>query len=346
MRNFDSTLQSRQSRRRILRLLAAPSVLGLAAAVGALSGRSSDADTSLHHWRGKALGADASLLIHHPDAAEAARLTMVARAEIERLEKIYSLHRDDSAVVRLNREGRLDGPPAELVTLLLRARRWSETSGGAFDVTVQPLWKLYHDYFSDPTSDPDGPPNAAVAKAQRLVDFRALEVSPDRITLARPGMAVTLNGIAQGDITDRVAELLRAEGLTQSLIELGEMRALGGHPEGRPWRVGIKDPYDSATLVAQIDLTDRAIATSSVTGTVFDASGRQHHLFDPTSGRPSRGLISASVIAQRACDADAFSTALLAAPEPLAPETVAHMGVEQVLTVDAEGTLGEWRAPA
>ncbi len=93
-------------------------------------------------------------------------------------------------------------------------------------------------------------------------------------------------------------------------------------------------------------LTDRALATSSVTGTVFDTSGRQHHLFDPTSGRPSRGLISASVIAQRACDADAFSTALLAAPEPLAPETVAHMGVEQVLTVDAEGVLGEWRAPA
>ena len=116
-------------------------------------------------------------------------------------------------------------------------------------------------------------------------------------------------------------------------------------------------PSSGESSRSTTSMTDRVLFWSTVSSPliglpvkpsirVFDASGRQHHLFDPTSGRPSRGLISASVIARRACDADAFSTALLAAPEPLAPETVAHMGVEQVLTVDAEGTLGEWRAPA
>ena len=157
-------------------------------------------------------------------------------------------------------------------------------------------------------------------------------------------MAVTLNGIAQGDITDRVAKLLATEGLTNSLIDLGEMRALGEHPEGRPWRVGVKDPFDSGSLVTQLNLTNRAIATSSVTGTVFDTSGRQHHLFDPKSGRPSHGLISASVIARRATDADAFSTALLTADAPLSFDLGIRMGVEQVVTINRDGAVTNWNA--
>jgi thiamine biosynthesis lipoprotein len=159
-------------------------------------------------------------------------------------------------------------------------------------------------------------------------------------------MAVTLNGIAQGEITDRVAELLSAEGLEHALIDLGEFRALSTHPAGRPWRVGVEDPHSPGALLTEVALTGRAIASSATTGTRFDAEGRHHHLFDPRSGRPSRGLVGASVIARRARDADAFSTALLAAPEPLAPEAVARLGIERVLTVDAEGDIGDWRAPA
>jgi thiamine biosynthesis lipoprotein len=335
-----------KSRRRFLTIVAATSTVGLTGAIGVLAGRSTAPDRSLYHWQGSALGADASLLVHHTDSGEARRLIALARTEIDRLERIFSLHLPDSALARLNRQGWLDEPPVELVRLLERAREWSVTSDGAFDVTVQPLWSLYRDHFAQADPDPDGPSANAVARALRLIDYQALEISDHRISFQRPGMAVTLNGIAQGAITDYVADLLSSNGLQNSLIELGEMRALGGHPEGRPWRVGVRDPYDGAALVAQIDLTDRAMATSSVTGTVFDASGRQHHLFDPMSGRPSRGLISASVIARRAADADAFSTALLAAREPLSFEPSVRMGVDRVLTIDAEGTVRDWNTNA
>lgn len=336
--------QAVQPRRRVLRLLAATSAAGLAAAAGALTGSPSILDTSLHRWQGTALGADSTLLIHHPDATEANRLTLLAIAEIHRLEKIYSLYQPDSILVRLNREHQLDNPPAELVALLFRARTWSEATGGAFDITIQPLWELYRKHFSDPKANSDGPPEALVSKIRRAVDYNSLKVGPERIRLTRPGMAVTLNGIAQGDITDRVANLLRREGLGNSLIELGEMRALGNHPDNRPWRIGVKNPYDPRSLVTKIDLNDRAMATSSVTGTAFDSSGIQHHLFDPKSGRPSRGLISASVIARHAADADAFSTALLAAREPLSPEIGLPMGVEQIITIDDDGAAVNWKA--
>ena len=335
--------QAIQPRRRILRVLAATSVAGLAVAAGALSGKSKP-DARLHRWQGTALGADSTLLIHHPDEAEATRLTSMAIAEIERLEKIYSLMRADSILPGLNQARRLDNPPPELVALLLRAREWSEATGGAFDVTVQPLWELYRDYFSDPAPNSDGPPESLVAKTRRLVDYQALEVNSERIRLAKPGMAVTLNGIAQGEITDRVARLLRTEGLSNSLIDLGEMRALDGHPDERPWQVGIKDPYDEKSLVTKVDLNNRALATSSITGTVFDASGLHHHLFDPASGRPGRGLVSASVIGRHAVDADAFSTALLAAHTPLSFESGIPMGIEQVITIDDEGAIFNWNA--
>ncbi len=306
-------------------------------------GNSSTSSSALHRWQGMALGADSTLLIHHPDAAEANHLISLAIAEIERLEKIYSLMRPDSTLLRLNRELQLDNPPVELVALLRRARTWSEASDGAFDVTVQPLWDLYQNHFSDPDASPDGPPETLISKTRQLVDYRALEVDPERIRLNRPDMAITLNGIAQGDITDRVAELLKAEGLNNSLIDLGEMRALGAHPQQRPWRVGIKDPYADKSLLNQIDLTDRAIATSSVTGTVFDAFGRQHHLFDPNTGRPSRGMVSASVIARRAVDADACSTALLATSQPLAFESTVAMGIEQIFAVDNRSAITHWQ---
>ena len=337
---------SAPSRRRVIRIVAATSGLGLVGALGVLAGRNRKAEAALHQWQGPALGADASLLIGHPDDGQARRLIALARTEIERLEGIFSLYRADSALSRLNAAGELRDPPLELVALLHQARTWGELSDGAFDVTVQPLWRLYGMHFSQPGADPLGPPEAAVAAARRLVDYRAMEIAAGRIAFARPGMAVTLNGIAQGEITDRVAALLAAEGLAHALIELGEFRALSSHPAGRPWRVGVEDPHRPGALLTEVALTGRAIASSATTGTRFDAEGRHHHLFDPRSGRPSRGLIGASVVARRARDADAFSTALLAAAEPVAPATVAHLGIERVLTVDAEGTMSDWRVSA
>ena len=180
------------SRRRVIRLAAAASGLALAGAIGAIYGRSSSPEVSLHRWWGAALGADASLLINVPDAKRAKSLISLALAEIDRLERVFSLYRRESALTRLNQEGEIRDPPAELVSLLERARQWSVLSGGAFDVTVQPLWQLYREHFAKPGADPLGPAETAVTAARELVDFRAMEISAKRIVLTRPGMAVTL----------------------------------------------------------------------------------------------------------------------------------------------------------
>ena len=325
----------------MLRILAAGGGLGLAGIAAAAASRRPAAD--LHSWRGTALGARASLLIHHPQPSEARRLSALALAEIERLEKVFSLYRADSALSELNRRGHVASPPLDLLVLLERARRWSEITGGAFDVTLQPLWALYANYFDAPGADPGGPESAQIEAARQLVDYRSVMLDSRRIELGRPGMAVTLNGIAQGYITDRVAALLRSEGLEKVLVDLGEIRALGSHPLGRPWRAGIEDPAKPGRMAAEIEFADQALATSAVSGTLFDKAGAFHHLLDPRSGRPARGLASASVLAREASDADALSTALLVSQQPLEDwPALKARGIDRVLTQGLDGGQREY----
>ena len=289
----------RPSRRRLL------TIMGAAAGMTLLPGIGRGGTVPRWTWRGNALGAKAEMTLVHPDEAKAKRLIRLAVDEVERLENVFSLYRENSEISRLNRDGRLAAPSPDLMTLLSTARQISERTDGVFDVTVQPLWRLYAAHFGQPGADPDGPAAAAIESARRLVDHRAIDVDVAEIRFARPGMAITLNGIAQGYITDRVTDLLRAHGIERTLIDLGEIRALGRRPDGQPWKIAI----DGAGQQPPIDLVDRAIATSSPAGTAFDHGGSFHHLLDPATGRPFAGVQSSSVIARSATVADALSTA-------------------------------------
>jgi thiamine biosynthesis lipoprotein len=261
-----------------------------------------------------ALGAPARITFAHGDAVAAADMIARCVAEIDRLEDVFSLHRADSELSRLNRAGALAAPSHDLVRLLGESRHFSRLSGGAFDVTVQPLWALYARHFAAHPDDSAGPPLAAIAAARRLVDYRAVTITPGKIALARSGMAVTLNGIAQGYVTDRAVAVLRSLGASHALVELGEIAAIGGHPAGRPWRVARTGYADSQKRQAEIELTDLALATSAGHGTRFDRDGRHHHLFDPASGASAGNIAAVSVLAADATTADALSTALFVAP--------------------------------
>ncbi|MDE0387796.1 MAG: FAD:protein FMN transferase [Rhodospirillales bacterium] len=314
------------TRRRFLAIAAAAAGLPFAALrAGAETGH-------LHRWSGIALGAAAEIVFYHPDAARARRLIARCVAEIDRLEDVFSLYRPKSATSRLNRDGRLAAPPLELVTLLAEARSYSERTGGAFDITVQPLWRLYAEHFAKPGADPQGPGEAKHARARALVDYRAVEIEPAEVRFARPGMAITLNGIAQGYITDRVAALLQDAGMGDVLLDIGEVRALGHHPNGRPWHVGLRRASEPEAIVRTVTLSDRAVATSAGIASPFDAGGRHHHLFDPATGRPAPTARQISVIAPRATTADALSTALAVSSPAHAAAHAARFPEIEVLT--------------
>ncbi len=332
----------RSSRRRVIRMLAAAG--GLAVGGTGLMAAGGGSRRAAEIWRGPALGAEASITLYHEDPEEARRLLTLAVAELRRLEKLFSLYRADSALSRLNREGRLAAPPLELVELLAFARSFAALTAGAFDPTVQPLWRLHAEHFAAPGADPAGPPAAAIARARGLIDWRQLRIESDEITFGRAGMAVTLNGIAQGYITDRVADLLRREGMRSVLVDLGEIRAVGRHPDGRPWRAGIRDPRNAEALLRILELEDRALATSAGSGSRFDAAGRFHHLFDPRTGRSAGRHASVSVMAPRATLADALSTALYAMSDEERQVLRGRFEGVEAWILRADGRREHWRA--
>ena len=136
-------------------------------------------------------------------------------------------------------------------------------------------------------------------------------------------MALTLNGIAQGYIADRVAALLRAEGLTDVLVNSGELRALGGNPDGGAWPVTFDG--GSGKPAGSMDLRDAALASSAPLGTAFDAEGRVGHILDPRSGQPAAPAWRlVSVVARTAALADGLSTAFCLMSREEIERTLAH----------------------
>ena len=290
-------------------------------------------------WHGSALGAQVSIEVHHPDRTEARRLVDRCVLEVRRLEQQFSLYQADSAISTLNRTGILVAPDADMVALLQASLSFAGITDGAFDPTVQPLWQLYADHFASERPDSDGPSPQRLAEALAKVGHAGLLVGEDRIALTRHGAAITLNGIAQGFATDRVVERLRKAGLSTTLVNMGEIRAIGARPEGTPWRVGLADPDRPGALTETIDLVDRAVATSAGAGFRFDAKGRFTHLFDPTTGRSPSRYSTVRVIAPTATEADALSTAFSLMPLSRIQDIVDIRPNVQARMVDAGGTL-------
>ncbi|HWK37708.1 MAG TPA: FAD:protein FMN transferase [Hyphomicrobium sp.] len=317
-------------RRKVITLCAA---MGGAALVPLGASRRPGAEP-LVEWTGVMLGAVATLRLSHPDRRTGEELLRRAVAEARRLEAIFSIYRDDTAVSELNRNGVLVAPPAELVHLLGLCDDIWRTTGGVFDPTVQPLWRCYADHFASAGADPAGPSREALAAAVKLVGWSNVRFSRDRIALVQRGMGLTLNGIAQGYITDRVVDLLRQEGIGSSLVDMGEIRTVGHRPGGGAWQVAVEMAKSPRTF----DLVDKAVATTGASGFQFDAEGRCNHLFNPATGHCAKPATSLSVVAPTAAVADGLSTAFALMDESARHRVLARLPDAQ-LYVNTEQSL-------
>lgn len=317
----------RPTRRRAITIFAS-------VALGAIAGpaRSAAAD---YEWRGTAMGADARLLFNGVEPQMARSVANLVEAEIERLETALSLFRPESEICRLNRHGYLAEPSGDLRRALALALRVADRTDGLFDPTVQALWEAHVDWFIR-GDRVDLPPDDLIARAQRAVDWRKIELGAAAIRLG-DGQRLTLNGLGQGYVTDRVAELLAAQGLTSILVDLGEQCALAPRRDGSPWLV-------ERAQAAPIRLARGALATSEGAGCVLGAAGAAHHLFDPRSGRSAGHWRTVTVHHASAAVADALSTALSIASADEINTLLPRLDGITLWAVDRTGSHLRWPA--
>lgn len=263
-------------------------------------------------WDGLALGAEARLELVGPESLTRPALEAALRA-IRQAEELFSLYDAGSTLSALNRDGALRNAPAPFTALLEEVDRLHGLTRGLFDPTVQPVWAALA--------------RGALKDEWNSVGWHRVRRSGADVRLG-PGQQVTLNGIAQGFATDMVTEVLRAHGLTDAFVDIGEQRALG-----RPRRLGLEDPISG--IVGPLTLRNGALATSSPAATPLGQGG---HILHPAGA--GRSLWSSvTVEAETAVLADGLSTALCLAALPEVQNLRQVPGVRRIALVDWSGNL-------
>ena len=288
-------------------------------------------------WRERGLlafGTTVWLQAGHASAAVVTAGIDAAVAAVQRVDQQMSLFRPDSLVSQLNREGVLHRPPADLLGLLRLAAKISAASAGAFDATVQPLWALW----ARAHSQGRRPSATELSQARALVDWRGVQLKPEAIRLARPGMAITLNGIAQGHAADLARQALLQHGVADALLDTGEWWPMGASADAGPWRLGVHDPHAAQRILGSLLADGRALACSSDDKLSFSADHRDHHILDPRSGSSPTQLSTVVVAAPSAALADGLTKPMFMGSAADAQALARRWSVD-VLTVDKAGRI-------
>jgi FAD:protein FMN transferase len=264
----------------------------------------------LGHYPFRALGSPCELHLWGGSRAEIDAVAEAAKSLVLRIERKYSRYRDDSVVTEINRSA---GDPRgvavddETANLLDYAATAWRHSGGLFDVTSGSLRKVW-DLKSGRV-----PSREEVREALARVGWSRVRWERPRIALPLAGMELDFGGFGKEWAVDAVADLCRARGVRHGMVDLGgDLRALGPHPDGRPWLVGVRDPRAPERALASVPLFDQGLATSGDYERCMVVDGvRYPHILDPHTGWPVRGLRSASVIAPQCLVAGTATTIAL-----------------------------------
>ena len=227
--------------------------------------------------------------------------------EMNRIEDLMSTYDQDSEINRLNKEGYIVTGSHELISVINQSNYYSEISNGAFDITILPLlnlWKTKVDAGELPTAQ-------EINDTLNLVNYENITIQNDTIAFAVEGMAVTLGGIAKGYAVDRAVSVLKDRGYENGFVNAGgDGSYFGTKPDGSFWRVGLRNPDNKTNAIVILEISNMSVATSGNYERYFNESARLSHISDPRTGYSSQNLISATVIANSAMEADALATAI------------------------------------
>lgn len=238
-----------------------------------------------------------------------------ALAEIRRLEALMTTWREDSEISKVNqaagKQPVIVGP--ETFEVIEKSLSVANRSEGVFDISFEAMKDLWR---FDENKVEEVPSQAEIDKGRALIDYRKIKVEKDKrsVFLEKPGMRISLGGIAKGYGVDAASKVLAAEGLTSFYVQAGgDLYVRGKKPDGSPYRVGVRDPRGTGPndYFAMIDVTDHSFSTAGDYERSFLKDGKRwHHIIDPRSGYPARASRSVTVWAKDAFTADGIDDAI------------------------------------
>jgi len=234
-----------------------------------------------------------------------------AFGEIHRIEAFVSDYIDSSEIGRANSRSGRDSMEisAELAALLRRSLAYGDSSGGAFDVTVGPLETLWNILAAHPRV----PPADSIRGALRLVGYRLVQLHGRMLYLPRRGMHLDLGAIGKGYAADRAMDLLARGGVRKAIVDMDGNLAIRW-PDAAGWEnpvatISVRHPRIEGSFLGSFMYGTGGVSTSGDYERCFIQDGvRYHHIMDPATGAPSRGVVSVTIVAPNAADADAIST--------------------------------------
>jgi thiamine biosynthesis lipoprotein len=258
----------------------------------------------------------ASFSLAGPEYQRLEEWTSDTRALLADVEKTLSFFQPDSELSRINQSASIGPIEASPMTtkLLAESVHFGSVTHGAFDITVSPLVRLWG-FGGKPAPITVPSPDELVRRLSR-VGYTHIQISSNTVYFNQPELTVNLGGIAKGFSVDLCFDQLRARGAAHFMMDLGGNIRCSGTPNGKdPWRIGVRNPFQTDEIVGVLELTDgMAVATSgNYERFVMIDNVRYSHIINPTTGYPVQGMASVSVLATNATQTDALSTGLFVA---------------------------------
>jgi len=261
--------------------------------------------------------------------------------ELENLEKRASFFSPESEISRINSNAGVSGVKvsSDILAILSRSLYVSEKTSGAFDISIGTVSSLY-DFHKQIKPD-----LYIIRKNLPLVNYRDIIIDENKssVFLKKKNMRIDTGGIAKGFAADKAVEILKKQGIHSGIVAVaGEIKTFGLKPDGKPWKIGIRNPRATDReddIMATTELTDMAISTSGDYERFFVSEGkRYHHLLDPKTGLPAGDCMSVTVIAKEAVFTDAFATGVFILGPEKGLKLLDEMGFEGII-VDSRGKM-------
>jgi thiamine biosynthesis lipoprotein len=279
------------------------------------------------------LGTIVEIQVSDEDEQVAEKAISQAFAEVKRIDDLFTTYKEESPVWKINNNrDTLIKVDDEIYNLLVLCDSVTRLSEGCFDVSLDNLTKAWGFY----TDNPLLPTKAAIDSALNSSGWNNIQLKENQTIIRRKNVGLNFGAIAKGYAVDKAIDVLKKSGIKKALVNAGgEIKVIGND-----WKVGIQHPRDERGIVAVVKLNDMTVATSGDYEQYFEQDGiRYHHIIDPKTGYPARGLQSVTVINESNTFADALATAVFVMGKEKGMRLIENLNNIEAMIIDEEGKI-------